>query len=513
MNIIKRKSNYLAMVLLVSLVLSLCGCEKKSDSMKEDLASLNASNSSGDAAEEKNNQLKEQLHIPEELQIETLSDNGKREFQVNCTVDVPVNTNPSVYQQKQISFTKEEIIKKAEELFDSGKFSYVKPLDCYTLDELNEEYEQVQKNIDDKERKEDYDWRRRGDIAFYQEYYKEAGVKDFKEGDFIEGADVASYDKIMIMEGEIGGEVYDLLAFTSEGHNYLKLCRKSYGYDLTNMESYFGYRYKTFNFEEDPSEESDSSAESDDEEAFTFRSLINEMEPTQSVQKEYGENICSYSEEEAGKMALQYAAILGDADMAIAKTNWYFERVMNVSGQLGEELYDSENRPNGYVFYLQRQYGNLSCNESNFWWREATDMKEEIARKADPLGGVAEQENYRVLVTDAGVVSIDTIEPWYEVAKTLSDSTSLMDFNDIQELARGYFEEMVKDSKADTSKEKNITRISEVALRYATVIYDGEYTLIPCWFFNQSNGNWGGMSTVMVINAIDGSKVFSCKMN
>ena len=83
-----------------------------------------------------------------------------------------------------------------------------------------------------------------------------------------------------------------------------------------------------------------------------------------------------------------------------------------------------------------------------------------------------------------------------------------MDFNDVEELAKGYLNEAVKGFKTDKNTEKRITRISEVALRYATVVYDEEYTLIPCWFFNQSNGTWGGMSTVMVINAIDGSKVY-----
>ena len=114
----KINAKSLATILVLSLVLSLCGCEKQRDSMKDDLASLNTSNSSGDAAEEKNNQLKEQLHVPEELQIEVLSDDGKRGYQVNCQVDVPIGTSPAVYQQKQLPFTNEEIIKRAENLFD-----------------------------------------------------------------------------------------------------------------------------------------------------------------------------------------------------------------------------------------------------------------------------------------------------------------------------------------------------------------------------------------------------------
>lgn len=521
MNKIKRKSSYLAMLLLLSLVLLLCGCEKQNDSMKEDLASLNASDGSGDAAEEKSNQLKEQLHIPEELQIDALSDNGKKGYQVNCKVDVPINTSPSVYQQKQVSFSKEEIIKKAEKLFDSGKFSYVKPLDCYTLDELNEELTQIQNKWENEHEKwEDYDWQRRGDLAYCIELFKESRVKEFKEGEFIEGSEMAFYDKIMIMEGEIGGEVYHLLAFTSEGHNYLRLCKRSHGYSLTDGENYFGYQFKLHDFEHELSEGSTGTSSvsvsgGGDEDIHIFRSLVDEKAPTQAVKRQHGENICSYSEEEAGKLALQYAALLGDTDMAIIKTNWYFDHasvsyVFASDDETSDET--DETKPNGYAFYLQRQYGNLSCNESNFWWREATDTDKERAAKADPSGIVAEQENYRVEVTNEGVVSIDTIEPWYEVTRTLSDSTSLMDFTDVQELAQGYFEELAKDKEADESEERDITRIGEVALRYATVLYDGEYTLIPCWFFNESGGNWGGTETVMVINAIDGSKVFSRRM-
>ena len=453
---------------------------------------------------------------------------------MNCPVDVPIGTSPAVYQQKQIPFTSEEIIKRAENLFDSGEFSYVKPLDCYTLDELNEEYKSLEK-LKEKKDEEDkvYYWLRSSDVEYYKEYFNEAKVKDFKEGDFSEGIEAASYDKVMIMEGKIGGEVYHLLAFTSGGHNYLTLCRRSQGYELASMFHYFSYPLKTYDYIDGESiediykrtkaealgydVESTNSGDDKEEEAFISRALVNEeKEATQSIKNEYGENICSYSEEEAGKLALQYAALLGDTDMTIVRTNWYFgsDQLSYMIEHPDEDVYTFDKaNPNGYVFYLQRQYGNLPCNESNFWWREATDTDKETAANADPSGIVAEQENYRVEVTDEGVVSIDTIEPWYEIAKTLSDSTSLMDFNDIQELARGYFEELVKDSEADISEGKNIARMSEVSLRYATVLYDGEYTLIPCWFFNQSDGNDAGQATVMVINVIDGSKVFSRRMD
>lgn len=512
----KRKSNALVMLILLSLIFSLCGCESKSDSMKEDLQSLNASDSSGDAGENTVNELKKQLHIPEEVQIDAVSDDGMIGYQVNGKVDVPIETNPSVYQQKKIPFTRETIIKKAESLFDEGKFTYVKPLGCYTLKELNDEAAEVQDRIDKQtdETKQDFDWKRRGDIAWYQEMFKENEVKEFKEGDFTEGGRMDCYEKIMILEGELGGEPYDLLAYTSNGHSYLKLCKRSHGYQLTYEDTYFGYTMRTPDWNDETGWESDENAGSvksvtvsvDAAGEAVYRSLINEEEPTQAVKSQYGENLCSYSEEEAAKLALQYAALLGDNDMAVAKTNWCFGQVSEASESLDDITVP---KPTGYAFYLQRQYGKLPGNESDFWWRLATDKDKEAASQVDPSGIVAEQEDYRVEVTDKGVVAIDTIEPWYEVTKTLSDSTSLMDFSDIEELVKGYFEESLKNSEDAAGTEKNIIRISEVALRYATVLYDGEYTLIPCWFFNQSNGNYGGQSTVMVINAIDGSKVFA----
>lgn len=509
---IKRTSRYLAVLMSLMLLLSLCGCQQNNQSMKEDLESLGQSNASGEAKKETVNKLREELHIPEELQIDALSDDGKRGYQVNCKIDVPIEGNPSVYQQKQRSFTKEEIIKKAQKLFDSGEYSYVKPLDCYTMEELNEESANVQKVIDNGNTKDtDYYWHRRGDVAIYEEFFKKSEVKEYKEGDFTEGARVASYDKIMIMEGRIGGETYDLLAFTSNGHNYIELCKQDIGYDLTNMSSYFGYSHKEELSDAMQAKENSSVTQvigdEEDEEACIYRSLMNEVEPTQTIRNQYGENQCKLSEEEAAKLALQYAALFGDADMVIAKTNWGMEHSFAPLSDTDEDGSLMEG-VNSYIFYLQPQYGELTCNESNFWWREATDMNKETAAKADPSGIVAEQQNYRVKVTDKGVVSIDTIEPWYEIAETLSESTSLMDFNDVEELAKGYLNEAVKGFKTDKNTEKSITRISEVALRYATVVYDEEYTLIPCWFFNQSNGTWGGMSTVMVINAIDGSKVY-----
>ena len=309
----------------------------------------------------------------------------------------------------------------------------------------------------------------------------------------------------MIVEGEIGGERYQLLAFTEGGHNYLKLCKWSCGYGLTQGVNYFGYQFG-----------SGDGSESDDVDEYGLLVDgpfgVDEAECTKVLRERYSENICRYSEEEAGKLALQYAALFSNTDMAIAKTNW---RMTVAKHELSspEEDNSLEWEPNGYVFYLQRQYGNLSCNESNFWWREVTNTGKEIALKADPLEVVAEQECYRVEVTNEGVIFADSIEPWYEVTKALSDSTSLMDFADIENLAKGYFEEMVKDGKESVSTRKNIIRIVDVKLRYATVCYDGEYTLIPCWFFNKSKGanalGYGeGQATVMVINAIDGSKVF-----
>lgn len=71
----------------------------------------------------------------------------------------------------------------------------------------------------------------------------------------------------------------------------------------------------------------------------------------------------------------------------------------------------------------------------------------------------------------------------------------------------------LKDIWVDEASGKAITQISEVNLRYATVLYDGEYTLIQCWFFNKNDPSAGGKSTILVINAIDGSKVFFSDFN
>lgn len=501
----KGKARCLAVFMSFMLLASLCGCQKQDNSMKEELQSLGGTGASGEASKETSNQLRKQLHIPEEIQIDALSDDGKRGYQVNCKVDVPIEANPAVYQQKQRPFTKEEITKKAQKLFDSGEYFYVKPLDCYTLEELEEEAASVDKVLDNENKKDtDYYWKRRGDVEVYKELFKKSEVKEYKEGEFTEGAGAATYDKILIMEGKIGGESYHLLAFTSKGHNYLKLCKLDVeSYELTNFTSYFGYDVKHIDMEGKESEGTGG----EEEEACIYRSLMNEVEPTQTVRSQYGENKCSYSEEEAAKLVLQYAALFGDEDMAVVKTNWGTEFSFTPSLDENEEGSVTQGA-NSYIFYLQPQYGGLTCNESNFWWREATDTNKETATRADPSGIVAEQQDYRVKVTDKGVVSIDTIEPWYEVSETLSDSTSLMNFNDVEELAQEYFSEAVNGIKTDKNTEKNITRISEVALRYTTVLYDGEYTLIPCWFFNQSEGMWGGMSTIMVINAIDGSKVY-----
>lgn len=513
----KKKARLISLAVVSLLLFSLCGCQKQDNSMKEQLQSLGENSASGEALKESSNSLRKQLHIPEELQIEDiLDDTGKLGYRVDCKVDMPIERNPAIYQQKQRSFTKEEITKKAQKLFDSGEYFYVKPLDCYTLEELREEAASVERVIENENKKDtDYYWHRRKDLETYETCFKKSGVKEYKEGEFTKGAGAATYDKILIIEGKIGGEGYHLLAFTSNGHNYLKLCRLDAGYSITDLTPYFGYKYKYIDFEEQESEVAGSSGSMDTmgdeviEAPDITRSLMNEVEATQKVRDFYGENKCSYSEEEAEKLALQYAALFGDTDMVVTKTQWgvVFSADMGENESITE---GSDSDINSYIFYLQPQYGGLTCNESNFWWREATDMKEEIAREADPLGIVAEQQNYRVEVTDKGVVSIDTIEPWYEITETLSESAGLMDFNDIEELAKGYFAEEVKGIRVPENSGRSIMIINEVVLRYATVVDDGKYALIPCWFFNNiaGDGIYSDNSTIMVINAVDGSKVF-----
>lgn len=512
----KRKGRLINLVVLSLLLLFLCGCQKQDDSMNEELKSLGGDSASGEAQKETPNQLKKQLHIPEEFQMEALNTLGKwgyMGYQADCKVDVPIEGKPAVYQQKQRPFTKEEITKKAQKLFDSGEYSYVKPLDCYTLEELREETASVEKVIGNENNKDtDYYQRRKGDVATYEECFKKSEVREYKEGDFTKGAEAANYDKILIMEGKIGGENYHLLAFTNEGHNYLKLCRLDAGYALSDLDPRFSSELKYLCHKGEELENEIGYGETVayiGEEVYIYQVSMNEMEPpTQTIRNQFGGNKCSYSEEEAARLALQYATLFGDTDMTITKTYWSTEQPYAASN-----MDEDESLANSYIFYLQPQYGGLTCNESNFWWREAIDTGEEVERKVDPLGIVAEQQKYRVKVTDKGVVSIDTIEPWYEITETLSESTSLMDFNEIEELAKGYFMETVKDIRVNEASGKAITQISEVNLRYATVLYDGEYTLIPCWFFNKNDPSAGGKSTILVINAIDGSKVFFSDFN
>ncbi len=207
-------------------------------------------------------------------------------------------------------------------------------------------------------------------------------------------------------------------------------------------------------------------------------------------------NICTYTQEEAEKLALDYVKELGYDDFSIIQTN-------NTQSEYWFKEGDKEVAVDGYSIYLGRTYDNYSYLYSTSYcpdysidghivFGENGSYKEKI------------HEYIRVYVDSKGIRHMYYFNPMEEVG-ALSDEVAFLDFSKVQAVADERFKIIADEDIYGYHLEKNI---SEIRLGYGYVSDGDNRTLIPMWyFFSEIAGFSGGKNVELRINAIDGSIV------
>ncbi len=209
-------------------------------------------------------------------------------------------------------------------------------------------------------------------------------------------------------------------------------------------------------------------------------------------------NTCTYTKEEAEKLALDYVKELGYEDFSIIQTN-------NTQSEYWFKEGDKEVSVDGYSIYLGRTYDNYSYVYSTSYCPDYSTDGQIVFGEYDSYKE-AVHEYIRVYVDSKGIRHMYYFNPMEEKG-TLTKEAELLDFSKVQAVADERFKTIADEDIYGYGLEINI---SEIRLGYGYVSDGDNRTLIPMWYFlskDEIAGFSGGNIVQLRINALDGSIV------
>lgn len=518
----RREKKYIALALVMCLLCSMTGCGKKSaaDSLKElsneGGVELEEKGERGDEVSAVSSALAERLGISEDkLKYEVRMDGSNTSYNVDAEIFLPETDKVGVYEEQLLNLTEDKVISYAKNLFDGGKYEQKKPYAACTKEELDIIKSDIEKEM--SEANDTYvedEYRRRekiDELDFYLEHYIKP-VQEYEEGKYYncqyyeaarKNEDLAGYllyySRIMILEGNIGGTPYELVAYQADPqygdsvNSYLKLYREDEVWSQCSWQS-SAYHY--------------SMASSSGE-----------------------ENICEFTEEEAENLATNCMGMMGFENMGIVQTEWLFWQRTPIENK-DDEMYEPQIIADGYSFYMARTYNGISGMHMpiGLEWLSADGSS------------YAEQEVYVVNVDSKGVISVEC-GPIYENTNAISEDAELLAFSDVNEKAKAAFEEEIgklivskeenegdadggnegdsqEEGNADGGNEGDLQEEGEggcvqvergaiyikwVKLACVNVQYEGKFRLTPVWVFASYTNDMEYPE--VVINALDGTRI------
>ena len=510
----------MAIALSAAMVLCLAGCgNQKNNNIAEDLQNLeNVTMEDGQTQSIQSEGLAAKLNVPQEQVSYDISVQGAMgSYEVNANVDVPKESSAAIYELKKRQVTAEEFKKMAENLFDGGDYIAIKPYVAYTMEELLLEEDslkaQLAESIEENQQIQDNIKKRLYDIYITKQYEDQYEPSNWNEGDFTDGVTFSAYSKILVLEGKISDVVYDLMCYEIDEMYYVQLLRQDAGFSwLYPRRSSVVLTDGTLN-----------KISVDPYLAIFASGANNEIMMSETNDGLYGKNACILSQEESETLAKSYMEKLGVNDMEVAYVNSkagpYIDNVACYwdIAQLDEDEFipdRSISYQEGYVIYLEPAYHGMQqmmMENSGLDIMGYTSFLNTYANSrnitADEGQNYTMQNIYRVEVDSEGVLSIEMM--WdYEMGEELAGSPELMQFEQIDKIAQDYMTEQCN-GKKDTSK------IDSIALRYLTLLYDGNYVLMPVWVYSgvsSEDNNRKFHSYDVLVNAVDGSIIKTQKM-
>ncbi|MBO5387898.1 MAG: hypothetical protein J6A59_07155 [Lachnospiraceae bacterium] len=209
-------------------------------------------------------------------------------------------------------------------------------------------------------------------------------------------------------------------------------------------------------------------------------------------------NTCTYTKEEAEKLALDYVNELGYDNFSIIQTN-------NTKSEYWFKDNDKKVDVDGYSIYLGRTYDNYAYTySSNYCFDYSTD--EIFIFGKNGSSKIAVHEYIRICVDSKGIRHIYYFNPMEEVG-ALTEEVELLDFAKVQAVADERFKNM---AKVEVYGYGTGVNISEIRLGYGYDINGENKVLIPMWYFFNKDDNevFGcGKNDILRINALDGRMV------
>ncbi len=477
----------LILVLILSFVIAGCGrtdrgqLETDIQAAGDDIGTATDADATGISGE-----------IPERITYEITNGDGSCSVHVDAEVLVPEAESYSVYEEKPIAFDDDFLKTLAGNLFDGGTYEQIKPAWMCTQEELATEQEYTKAFYQRYAGKSGYvpDWLYNM-YRFYNEMsYDGSMVAELTEGQLIYGC-TTSYD----INGETMTERYDncTLRGTVDGEEWILY------YENSSM--FYGVL-------DDSNVISDSTGETQhrlvvapanpkyDYGWVQMGSQDNYLDTTM-----YGENVSD--ETLCRQMAYDFVEKLGlSDDMEIVYVNNYI--VNDYSGNQETGQLD------GYRMYMAPVINGVQ----NYFSIRGCVGTENNAGTGDDgnLDNLfAYQEYIAVDVSSEGVCNV-LIGNQYEMGDCMTKQANMLAFEQIDMIAQEYMQEYADEmavayEMAGVVNTQGIS-VDRVQLSYATLQYDGGYSIVPVWmYYLEYDKEYMFHEILFGINALDGSVV------
>lgn len=438
----KNKVRYM----LVVCAILLTGCGKNtSDDIKQDMSALDVNvNTDTDSVDNTG----KNYDIPENLNYEVAGTSGTTTMSVDAVVEADGYGNAKVYDEKPVEIDSEYLTSYAEQIFDDGSYYSIKPYRCMDEDELSEERDFWESESD----------RASEEYAAYTDKYIKSSKLDVIDSCF---GIIGEYSDGWKQDGVIWSH-----ALTQEdaGDN--------------NVEAVNVKNAKLRGFIDGTAYELTYNATDDSESPIL--QLINPLYDNKNdiygysmhgqSSTLYGDNIVDsgFAKNEADDFIYK----LGYEDMTLART---------------ADIQLTDNTLDGYLLvYVRNKDGVPVIDSKSCTYVEGYDR-------------AGYQEYIEVYVNEYGVMRARLMN-MYEIEETMSDDTSLLSFDRIDENAKSYI-------KAYIDSGDYYYKINKVRFGYVSVCYGNSYALIPAWVYQYYEASFDEYDYEFAINAIDGSLI------
>ncbi len=453
----KRKKDFIMAVVLGALSLASCGTAKKDDIASDFNNIGNATKTDAEYPD-----------VPNRLEYVVQSVSSGAVITVSADVETNGLENAYVYEVNRKEFNEETLKQIADNFFESD-YTYIKPYEHCSLEELELEktfYQQLTDEYGD-------------DVYLYANHYREKAdelIAGYNENapSYMEHHGLIYHNNQWHEEDSFWGQ--------AEGHGMFQVTEADYSRLRGERD---GHIYELY-YEKYYTESKTSSS-----------SVVNDLHNPERmiimcIDTPYYLKGCTDMDASLQSNMYDYNTALSQAENVVKKIGFKEWEVIDTR-QL--DVATSSERTylglNGYEFwFLPVMNGKyvFNCRGKHMLAFGSDHDAEWVYGTGQPL--------VRVLVTDNGIEEID-IWGTYDNAKNEGEKVELMPFQKIDEIAKEYM--------GNYRASDNI-EITSVKLGYLYISYDGvKYSLVPVWAY--CNGN-GSKETVFVyINALDGQLV------